>query len=131
MSSGALMSAFNRTRETRVAANVRVADTHWSRLRGLIGTSASEFPPGVGLWILPCHGVHTFAMGFPLDVIYLDRECAVVDVFEAVKPWRIAPVRMRATSVLELPCGTVRGSRTQAGDRIEMTAAKSAGEGAA
>lgn len=129
MSSGALMSAFNRTRATCVASNVRVANTHWSRLCGLIGTSASEFQSGVGLWILPCHGVHTFAMRFPLDVIYLDRDGAVVEVFEALRPWRIAPVRMRAASVLELPSGTVRGSGTQTGDRIEMTAVESAGEG--
>ena len=131
MSTGRRMSALNRTRDTRVAASVRVADTHWSRLLGLMGTSAADFQPGQGLWILPCHGVHTFAMGFPLDLIYLDRECAVVEVLEAVKPWRIAPVRMRAASVLELPPGSVRGSGTQTGDRIEMTAVESAREGAA
>ena len=131
MSTGRRMSALNRTRESCVASSVRVANTHWSRLRGLMGTSATEFQPGEGLWILPCHGVHTFAMRFPLDLLYLDREGAVVEVLEAVKPWRIAPVRMRAASVLELPPGSVRGSGTQAGDRIEMTAVESTREGAA
>ena len=131
MSSGLRMSAFNRTRETRVASRVRVANTHWSRLRGLIGTSASEFQSGEGLWILPCHGVHTFAMRFPLDLIYLDPERAVVEIFEAVKPWRVAPVRMRAASVLELPPGAIERSGTQTGDTIEMTAVESASEGAA
>lgn len=131
MVKGSRMSVVNRTRDTRVASSVRVADTHWSRLLGLMGTSAAEFQPGQGLWIVPCHGVHTFAMRFPLDLIYLDREGAVVEVLEAVKPWRIAPVRMRAASVLELPSGAVRGSGTQTGDRIEMKAAESVCEGAA
>lgn len=118
------LSAFNRTRGTRLAASVRVADTHWSRLRGLIGTYASEFGSGYALWIVPCRGIHTFAMRFPLDVIYLDREGNVVHALEEVHPWRFTAVRMHATSVLELPAGTVYHTGTQAGDRIEIVSNK-------
>ena len=39
-----------------------------------MGTDAGSFPAGRGLWIVPCHGVHTFAMRFPIDVIYLDSD---------------------------------------------------------
>jgi hypothetical protein len=35
-------------------------------------TDAGSFPAGQGLWIVPSRGVHTFAMRFPIDVIYLD-----------------------------------------------------------
>lgn len=120
MSSVPAMSAFNRTRGTRLAASVRVAASHWSRLRGLIGTTAAQFQNGQGLWIVPCRGVHTFAMQFPLDLLYLDRNGSVIAVFENVGPWRVAPVRMRAASVLELPVGAIHDSATEAGDQIEM-----------
>ena len=66
--------ALNRTRNAYLATRVRLAATHWSRFRGLMATDADRFPAGEGLWIVPCHGVHTFAMRFPIDVVYLDSE---------------------------------------------------------
>ena len=65
--------AFNQTRQVYLATDLAVAETHWSRLRGLLGTSEGDFRNGSGLWIRPCRGVHTLAMRFPIDVVYLDR----------------------------------------------------------
>jgi hypothetical protein len=112
--------ALNRTRNAYLATHVRVAATHWSRFRGLMATDAARFPAGDGLWITPCRGVHTFAMRFPIDVIYLSGDKVVVHMEENLKPWRVAPVRMRAASVLELPGSTLNASRTEVGDVIEI-----------
>ena len=112
--------ALNRTRHTYLARQLRVADTHWSRFCGLMGTDAGSFPEGRGLWIVPCHGVHTFAMRFPIDVIYLDSDKVIVHLEENLKPWRLAPVRLRATSVLELPGSTLSSTQTAIGDEIEI-----------
>ena len=112
--------AFNRTRETYLATALAVADGHWTRLRGLLGLSADDFRNGSGLWIIPCHGVHTLGMGFPIDVIYLDEGLKVVHVEQNLRPWRVAPVRLQATSVIELPSHTVRETGTGVGDRIEI-----------
>jgi uncharacterized membrane protein (UPF0127 family) len=114
------MAALNRTRGTRLASDVRVADTHWTRLRGLIGTAEPQFQMGQALWIVPCRGVHTFAMRFPLDLIYLDSGGSVIELLHNVQPWRVAPLRIRAASVLELPVGAIRASGTEAGDRVEV-----------
>jgi uncharacterized membrane protein (UPF0127 family) len=112
--------AFNRTRETYLATALAIADGHWTRLRGLLGLSADDFRNGSGLWIVPCHGVHTLGMGFPIDVIYLDEALKVVHVEQNLRPWRVAPVRMQATSVIELPSHTIRETGTGVGDRIEI-----------
>jgi uncharacterized protein len=120
MSVSAPIAAVNRTRGVCLAENVRVARTHWTRFRGLIGTDKSAFQPGQALWIVPCRGVHTLAMHFPLDVIYLDPSGCAVDVQMGLKPWRFAPVRLRAASVLELPSGVVQRSGTVIGDHIEI-----------
>ena len=45
--------AFNRTRRSYLATNLRVAGTHWSRLRGLMLTDRHSFGEGQGLWIVP------------------------------------------------------------------------------
>ena len=116
--------AFNQTRQSYLATALAVADTHWTRLRGLLGLAASDFRNGSGLWIVPCHGVHTLGMGFPIDVVYLDRAMTVIHIQNDLRPWRFAPVRTQAASVLELPCRTAAESRTVVGDKIEITIAK-------
>ena len=113
--------AFNRTRQTLLASALAVADTHWTRLRGLIGLRTQEFANGSGLWIVPCHGVHTFCMGFSIDVLYLDQGLKVIAIRREVRPWRFTPVLRRAASVLELPCGTAAQTKTVVGDTIEIT----------
>lgn len=115
-----LIYAYNCTRQTFVATELRLADTHWKRLRGLLGTNSETFRVGHGLWIIPCHGVHTFAMSYPIDVIYLDKEKIVVHTEEHVKPWRMTPVRLDATTVIEVPEHTIWSTGTEKGDQIEI-----------
>jgi uncharacterized protein len=113
--------ALNRTRDTCLATSLAVADTHWTRLRGLLGLDADDFGNGRGLWIVPCHGVHTLGMGFAIDAVYLDQMMNVIHVERELRPWRFASVRVDAASVLELPCRTVIETGTTVGDKIEIT----------
>jgi uncharacterized protein len=110
----------NRTRQTYLATSLAVADGHWSRLRGLIGTTATQFADGRGLWITPCKGVHTLGMSFPIDVVYLDPQRTVVHLERNLQPWRFAPIRIQATSVLELPKNTLDTTGTTVGDELEI-----------
>jgi len=116
--------AYNQTRQAFLASELEVADTHWSRLKGLIGRRATSFQSGRGLWIVPCHGVHTLAMGYAIDVVYLDAAKVVVHVEESVKPWRFTPLRMDAATVIEVPSHTVWSTDTRVGDQIEIVVEK-------
>jgi uncharacterized membrane protein (UPF0127 family) len=118
--------AFNRTRNAYLATHLSVAGTHWSRLLGLMGKDAAGFPAGDGLWIIPSRGVHTIAMRFPIDVLYLDPNRLVVHIEQNLKPWRVARVSMRTASVLELPGDTLKSSGTTIGDEIEIALNKTA-----
>jgi uncharacterized protein len=112
--------AFNRTRTTYLATDLVIARTHWSRFRGLMATDPSRFTRGQGLWISPSHGIHTFAMRFPIDAVYLDRERVVIHIEEGLKPWRLAAVRVQAASVIEVPTGTVSETLTVLGDQVDI-----------
>ena len=83
-----------------VAERLRSAHTHWTRLRGLLGTS--ELVPGDGLWIRPCRQVHMFGMRYPIDVVFLDERFDVVHTIPALAPWAVSPRIEGATSLLQI-----------------------------
>ena len=118
--------AFNRTRQTFLATQLRIAETHWSRFRGLMCTDSDSFLRGCGMWLVPSRGVHSFAMRFPIDVLYLNREKTVVHLEQNLKPWRVAPMRLNAASVLELPANTLHETQTAVGDQIEIASGEAA-----
>jgi len=85
-------------------------------LRGLLGRA--RLRGDEGLWVVPCQGIHTFGVLFPLDVVFLDQNCRVIHIIEHLSPFRSSPVRMQSSSVLELPSRTVYWSGTTVGDQI-------------
>ncbi len=89
-------------------------------MKGLIGRSEQNFPPGKGLWISPSQGVHTFGMAFPIDVLYLDSHGTVLRTYHQLAPFRIAALLPRARSILELPAGTLARTGTEVGDLLEL-----------
>jgi uncharacterized membrane protein (UPF0127 family) len=86
--------------ETVLGFTVPVATTRASRLLGLALLDRAR--AGEGLLIPRCRSVHTFAMRFLLDLIFLSEEGRVVRLDRAVPPWRIVRCPEGA-SVLELP----------------------------
>jgi hypothetical protein len=103
-----------------LADRLRVAETHWTRFRGLLGTAS--LPAGDGLWIRPCRQVHMFWMRYAIDVVFLDDALAVVAVTPDLRPWRISPLVKAATSVLELPAGTCAAAGLVPGQRLTIAA---------
>jgi uncharacterized protein len=117
----------NCTRRQYLATRLAIANRHWSRLLGLMGRAPGTFSAGDGLWILPCRGVHTLGMRFAIDVLYLSSDKVVVHLEHGLSPWRFAPVRLRASSVLELPENTLHATGTTIGDELEI-ATRNAGD---
>jgi uncharacterized membrane protein (UPF0127 family) len=98
---------------------IRVADSWWTRLRGLLGT-----PPladGEGLLIDPCRGVHMFGMRYPIDVAFLDRTGRVVGVCRSLAPGARSPFIRAARSALELPAGTLDAAGVTEGDTLTLS----------
>ena len=74
----------------------------WTRMRGLLGRSALE--AGVGMLFSGTSSVHTLFMRFSIDVVFVARDGEVLEVREAVPPWR-AVSRKGARWTLELAAG--------------------------
>jgi uncharacterized membrane protein (UPF0127 family) len=109
-----------------LADRVRPAHTHWTRLRGLLGTRT--LAPGEGLWIKPSNQVHMLGMRYAIDVVFLDDAGRVLRVVHELQPNRISPKVKGATSVLELPAGTAARLGVEPGATvvIEPVAARAA-----
>ena len=116
--------AFNHTRRTYLATSLAVADTHWTRFRGSLSLAADDFRNGNGLWIVPCHGVHTLGRGYAIDVMYLDHALTVIHTEAKLQLCRIASVGRNSLSVLEMPSSTITQTQTAAGDKVVITLAK-------
>ena len=110
------LCVFNKTRESFLSLTVTQADTEISRLRGLLGKLCLKRDEGI--WIRPSHGIHTIGLLFPIDVIYLDADNRVLLAIEHLGRFRVAPIKSRCSSVLELPPRTIYKSRTQVGDQL-------------
>ena len=81
---------------------VPVATTRRARLLGLAGLPRED--AGIGLLLPRCRSIHTFGMRFDIDILFLDKDGAVVERHAGVGPRRILCCR-RADSVLELVVG--------------------------
>jgi len=110
------LCVFNLTQQSFLSLGVSVADTHFARLWGLLGHR--RLRSDEGLWVVPCQGVHTIGVLFPIDVVYLDEALRVIHVIENLAPFRVAPLRRRGSSVLELPPRSAFWSHTQVGDQF-------------
>jgi len=107
---------YNKTKETFLAFRVKVADSIFGRLVGLLGRRSLE--PDSGVWIVPANAIHTIGMLFSFDLVLIDKDFKVVGLRELVRPFRVTWPEGKAESVLELPAHTIFRSRTQIGDQL-------------
>ena len=106
----------NRTTGQTLAERAPVADTIWTRFRGL--QLRPSLPRGEGLVILPCESIHMFFMRFPIDAVFATREGRVVRVGRGCRPWTVGPFAPRALYCVELPAGAA--AETSEGHTLQL-----------
>ena len=106
-----------------LATNVIKTQSFLLRLKGLMGQKS--LPLSHTLWIIPCQrGVHTFFMRFPLDLIFVDRDLKITDLYQNIPPWRrVLPLGSFALipssySVFEFQSPALKPYNLQTGDML-------------
>ncbi len=108
----------NRTRNLELAREVKVAASFYARAKGLLGErSLSE---GNALWIKSCNSIHTWFMRFPIDVVFVDERLVVRKVCKNMGPWRMTLPAFKASSVFEMPAGTLSRRPVEIGDELHV-----------
>ena len=112
------MTAVDLTQSVVLSSHVEIADTFFTRMRGLLGREA--LLSGEALVITRCNGIHMFGMKFPIDAIFMDDQGKVVGLVRNIQPNRFSPVFWSASRVLELPAGAIDRTLTALGNIIEI-----------
>ncbi|MFE8699620.1 DUF192 domain-containing protein [Cytobacillus sp. FJAT-54145] len=113
-----VMRLMNLVNDQQIANRVGQAYSFHKRLVGLMFTKS--LAPGNGLHIKPCRSIHTFFMNYPIDVLFLSEENEVIACFEHFSPRKIGKVIHRASSVVELPAGTIEKTNTKVGHKVQF-----------
>jgi len=112
---------FNVTRGTIVAAEANEARSFTAKLFGLMGKAGMA--NNAALIIYHTNWIHTFWMCFALDLIYIAHEGTVVGLETGLPPYRFGKPFWKAQTVIELCAGAIATSRTELGDRLQISGA--------
>src|SRR5580693_7720674 len=116
------LCAYNQTRECFLGLEVDGADLSLAKLKDRIASLALK--SGEGLWLSPFRGLPEWGIRVPLDLLYLDRDCRVIDVVESYPVFRANAATPQPASVMALPTHSIYSSQTQAGDQLVLCAAE-------
>ena len=116
------LCAYNQTRECFLGLEVVVTDVSCADLKVLFKKLALR--SGEGLWMDPFRGMPDTDMVAPLDLIYLDEDCRIIDVVESFPTFHVSPSSARASSVLALPIHSIYSSQSQRGDQLVLCLAE-------
>jgi hypothetical protein len=107
---------YNQTCERFLSVEVEAADFSVSGLE----TRLQIFSPSEGkaLWLVPFRGIAPTSVRMPLDLLYLDRECVVIEAVESFPIFRVSGSSRPAASVLVLPPQSIASTGTRAGDQL-------------
>jgi hypothetical protein len=108
--------AYNLTRERFLGVDIDGGDFTVASLDDRIPALAPK--SGAGLWLVPFRGISATSVHVPLDLVYLDRSCTVIDVVESFPIFRVSPSIAPAASVLVLPSHSIESTGTQPGDEL-------------
>ena len=114
--------AFNQTRECFLGMYVIAGDFSLASFQDWLPTLTPN--SGAGMWMAPFRGIPASQVVTPLDLLYLDVQCRVLEPVEFFPTCRVSPSTPPAASVLALPAHAIFSSQTQAGDQLILCSAE-------
>lgn len=112
------MPIYNKIKNMVLPYEVVEAKSFLRRLVGLLGTK--EPLTEKVLYIKHCSSIHTIGMKYPIDAVFLDKNCVVSRLYESLQPNRMTGIRMKDYGVLEFPPGTIKNFKIAKGDILRI-----------
>lgn len=109
----------NVTRGTVLAERCRVAESLVQRVFGL--HLLPRLSEDEGLLLPGATTIDTTFMGYPIDLVFVDRSLRVTRVVKAIRPWRMVARTGGGRDCIELPAGAAARSGTEPGDSLLLS----------
>jgi uncharacterized membrane protein (UPF0127 family) len=97
--------------------SVKMADSYFTRLVGLIGKS--QMDENEGLLLKKCKSIHTIGMRYNLDLVFMDKTGKVLKCAEGIKPFRTASAK-GAYYALELNQGVIQTQGIRVNEQLQL-----------
>ncbi|HEY1985212.1 MAG TPA: hypothetical protein VGG85_07385 [Terracidiphilus sp.] len=110
--------AYNQSRECFLSLEVTTAEVPAKGLYELIRKLTLK--PNEGLWLKSFTGIPAPDVPVPWDLIFLDKNCAVIEAVESFFTDHPSPPSPPLASVLVLPAHSIYSSQTQRGDQVVL-----------
>ncbi len=110
----------NKTKKTILSRKYRICKSFFSKALGLMFKTSSKHQDLLFIFNSEKKiGIHMFFVFYPIDVIWLDKTSKVVDL-KTLRPFTIYNPRKNAMYVIELREGSIKKSKTQIKDDIDL-----------
>lgn len=113
-----MLQLINKSKKNIIVENLFLADSFWSRMKGLMGKK--DLPEDEGLLLVPCNSVHSMFMRFPIDLLFLNRELRVIKIIDRFKPWKATPIIRDCYQVVELKAGVASKKGVTIKDELDI-----------
>jgi len=108
--------ACNQTRGCFIGLHVVAGELTLASLLDWISTLRAD--SGAGIWMIPFRGIPTREVTTPVDLLYLDADCKVMEAVELFPTFQVSSSCAAAASVLVLPAYSITSTKTEAGDQL-------------
>ncbi|MGH7204231.1 MAG: DUF192 domain-containing protein [Candidatus Levyibacteriota bacterium] len=109
------MTIVNQTKQIIIANQTVVPTALLDQSLGLL-----TYKTAVAMLLKTRFGVHTFGMKYAIDVMILDETNHLAALKENLKPNQIFLWNPKHKTVIELPAGTIKKTKTKPGDKIAI-----------
>ena len=110
----------NLTKKRIIADNAVLCKDDFSKFMGLMFTTEQKKVLILRFKKEQKVPLHMFFVFYPIDVLFLDKNKAVVDKKENFMSFTVYKSKKKALYAIELPSGTIKETKTNIGDKIRF-----------
>ncbi len=111
--------AYNQTRQQFLCSHVLVNDLSPEDLNDSLAKLTKD--SSTGLWLAPFRGISPNHVGFPIDLVFLDRNNCVLSVVESFPVSQPTTSNWPSDTALALPTHSIASSGTLVGDQVVLS----------
>jgi len=111
----------NTTKKTIMVKNKKILKNIFSKSLGLMFSKKIKDKGFIFIFSKErVHSIHMLFVFFPIDILFLDKKKKVIEIKKNLKPFSFYSSKTKAKYFIELPEGTVKGTKTKVNDNIKF-----------